>query len=120
MIKYLHLTFILLSIISFIGRVIISEIRPELLKVKIVKIAPHVINTFLLLSGFMLVLQGDWLSGAHGWIVAKFIVLLAYVGFGIVALKAHGPTKWLAFSAAIASFVYIGIVAVTKNAFFFL
>jgi len=120
MIKYLHLTFILLSIISFVGRVIILEIRPELLKVKILKIAPHVINTLLLLTGFTLVFQGGWLAGEYGWIIAKLVALLGYVGFGIITLKAQGTNKWLAFSAAIACFVYIGIVAATKNAWFFL
>ncbi|MDO9161965.1 MAG: SirB2 family protein [Methylococcaceae bacterium] len=120
MIKILHLSFILLSIISFIGRVIISEIRPELLKVKIIKIAPHVINTFLLLTGFTLVFQGGWLAGDYGWIIGKFVVLLAYIGLGLLTLRAHGANKWLAFSAALACFIYIGIVAVTKNAWFFL
>lgn len=120
MIKILHLSFILLSIISFIGRVIISEIRPELLKVKIIKIAPHIINTFLLLSGFTLVFQGGWLAGDYGWIIGKFVVLLAYIGFGLLTLRAHGANKWLAFSASLACFIYIGIVAVTKNAWFFL
>ncbi|MDD5580318.1 MAG: SirB2 family protein [Methylobacter sp.] len=120
MIKIFHLAFVLISIFSFVGRVILSEIQPEMLKQKVLKIAPHVINTLLLLSGFILVIQGQWLSGEYGWIIAKLLGVLAYIGLGIVALRSQGTARWLAFAGAIVCFVYIGIVAVTKNALFFL
>ncbi len=120
MLKTLHLTFILLSLISFIGRVILSEINPELLKLKAFKIAPHIINALLIGSGFVLVFQGNWLSGEYGWIIAKLLVLIAYIGLGLFVMKNQGTKKWLAFIAAMACIVYIGIVAVTKNALFFL
>jgi len=41
MIKIFHLTFILLSISSFIGRVYLAEKRPELLEQKWIKVGPH-------------------------------------------------------------------------------
>ena len=119
MIKTLHLAFILLSVISFVGRVILSETYPAILKQKIVNIAPHVINTFLIISGIALIFQGGWLSISYGWIIAKILVLLIYIGLGIYVLKSQGTAKWLAFTGAMACLVYIGIVAVTKNAFFF-
>ena len=120
MIKIFHLTFILLSLLSFVGKVILSETHPELVKQKVFSIGPHIINTFLLLTGFALVFQGGWLSTEFGWIIAKIMVLLIYIGLGIVTLRSSGTTRWLAFAGAMACFVYIGIVAVTKNAFFFL
>jgi uncharacterized membrane protein SirB2 len=36
-----------------------------------------------------------------------------------VTLRSTGSNRWLAFAGAMACFAYIGIVAVTKNAFFF-
>lgn len=120
MIKHVHLTFILLSICSFVGRVILSEIRPELLKIKPMKIAPHVIDTILLISGITLVIQGQWLSAEYGWIIAKIFALLGYIGFGVMTMHSQGTKRWMAFSGAMACFIYIGIVAVTKNAWFFL
>ncbi|ASF46076.1 SirB2 family protein [Methylovulum psychrotolerans] len=120
MIKTIHLTFILLSIVSFVGRVILSETHPAFLKQPFLKIAPHVINTLLLLSGIILVFQGPWLAGETGWLIAKVIALLGYIGLGIITLKTRGRDRWLAFAGAMACFVYIGIVAVTKNPFFFL
>ena len=120
MIKIFHLTFILLSIFSFVGRVILSETYPVILKQKALKIAPHVIDTLLLVSGITLVFQGGWLSTEYGWIIAKIVGLLGYIGLGVVVMRNRGTVRWLAFVGAMACFVYIGIVAVTKNAFFFL
>jgi uncharacterized membrane protein SirB2 len=120
MIKTLHLTFILLSVFSFVGRVILSETHPAILKQKLFKIAPHIIDTALLLSGITLIFQGGWLSSDYGWIIAKIIALLGYIGLGVVVMHNRGTVRWLAFIGAMACFVYIGIVAVTKNALFFL
>ena len=120
MIKILHLTFILLSITSFVIRIFMAEKRPEMLEQKWIRIGPHIVNTFLLITGFMLVFQGQWLSGDYGWIVAKIIALFGYIGLGMVAIKSQGALRWQAFAGALACFIYIGIVAVSKNAFFFL
>lgn len=120
MIKIFHLAFVLLSLASFVGRVTLSEVNPDMLKQKAFKIAPHVIDTLLLLSGIILVFQGAWLSVEHGWITGKIIGLLGYIGLGVVAMRNQGSARWLAFAGALACFAYIGIVAVTKNAWFFL
>ncbi|MGZ4969190.1 MAG: SirB2 family protein [Methylobacter sp.] len=119
MIKSFHMIFILLSISSFVGRVYLAEKRPEMLEQKWIKIGPHIINSLLLLTGFILVFQGSWLSGEYGWIVAKLIALLGYVGLGIVAIKSQGDMRWKAFAGAIACFIYIVAVAVSKNIFLF-
>jgi len=120
MIKIFHLAFILLSIFSFVGRIIISETHPAILKQKLFKIAPHIIDSVLLLSGILLVFQGQWLSTEHGWIIAKLFALLGYIGLGTVAMRHRGTPRWLAFTGAMLCFAYIGIVAVTKNPLFFL
>lgn len=119
MTKFIHLSFVLLVLFSFIGRIVLSEVRPELLKRKAIKIAPHVIDTLLLVSGIVLVFDGGWLSGDFSWIIAKIIALFAYIGFGMIAMKQQGKIRWLAFAGAIACFAYIGSVAVAKHAWFF-
>jgi uncharacterized membrane protein SirB2 len=119
MIKILHLTFVLLSISSFVGRVFLAEKHPKMLEQKWIKIGPHIVNSILLLTGFTLVFQGSWLSAEYGWIIAKLIALLGYVGLGIVAIKSQGDLRWKAFAGALACFVYIAIVAVSKHAFIF-
>ena len=120
MLKLIHLGFILISLGSFIGRVILSEINPVALDHKMIKIAPHIINFILIISGVSLVFQGNWLSMDFGWIIAKLLVLFVYIGLGIMTLRLNGQNKWLAFSGAMLCLAYIGVVAVTKDAFFFL
>jgi uncharacterized membrane protein SirB2 len=119
MIKDFHLTFVLLSIFSFVGRVILSETHPAILKQKALKIVPHVIDTLLLVSGIALVFQGAWLATDYGWIIAKLVALFGYIGLGVVVMRNRGTVRWLAFVGAMVCFVYIGITAVTKNPLFF-
>ncbi|MFZ2727861.1 MAG: SirB2 family protein [Methylococcaceae bacterium] len=118
MLKMIHMSFVLLSVVSFIGRIYLSEINSPLMQQKIMAIAPHIINGILLLSGITLAFQGEWAT--HGWLAAKVIVLFGYVGLGIIAIKSTGTKRWQAFAGALACFVYIAMVAVTKNPLVFL
>lgn len=117
MIKLIHIIFIFTSFASFIGRFSLSYLKPEILQNKMVKIAPHVIDTVLLLSGFTLVIQGNWLDGEYGWIVSKVFLLLGYIAFGVMAMRCAGTKRWIAFVAAIVCFVTIFVVAITKQGF---
>lgn len=117
--KHLHLTFVALVFISFVGRIALAQLNPELLKQKWLKIAPHVIDTLLLLSGLTLVFKGNWLAGDFGWIVAKIIVLVAYIGLATIALRREGQQRLQAAAGAIICLLYIVGVAVTKNALLF-
>ena len=113
----IHMLFILLSVGSFIARIMLAEFKPDILSIKVVKIAPHVIDTVLLLSGISLVFMGNWMAGEYGWIITKLIMLLAYVGFGVMAMRNTGIKRWIGFVLALACFGYIISVAVTKHGF---
>lgn len=117
MIKLIHLIFIMTSLASFIARIAFSVFKPDILQNKIIKIAPHIIDTILLVSGITLIIQGNWLEGEYGWIISKFILLLGYIALGVMAMRMKGAKRWLAFTAAIACFVYIFVIAITKNGF---
>ena len=117
MIKSIHLVFIIASFVSFSGRMALSAFKPEWLQNKILKIAPHIIDTILLLSGITLVIQGNWLEGEYGWILSKFVLLLGYIAFGVMAMRFKGIKRWIAFAAAIACYVFIFIIAITKHGF---
>jgi len=91
--------------------------RSDKLQLKIVRIAPHIIDTLFLLSGFALlwVLQLNALS--QPWLLAKFTGLIGYIILGAFALK-RGSTmqiRVIAFTAALALFAYIIGVAVSKS-----
>ncbi|MDF1583239.1 MAG: SirB2 family protein [Methyloprofundus sp.] len=117
MIKSLHMLFILLSISSFIIRIMLAEFKPALLQAKLAKIAPHVIDTLLILTGLTLVFQGNWLSAEYGWIISKIMILLAYIGLGIGAMRNSGMKRWIYFAGALACFGYILLIAISKHGF---
>jgi uncharacterized membrane protein SirB2 len=110
--KSLHLLFVVLSLGSFLGRVALAQFRPEMLELKWVKISPHILNGFLLLTGFSLAFS---YPGDHGWIAAKLVALIGYIGLGVLTLKRTDITRWYAFGGALLLFVYIAKVAVTKT-----
>ncbi len=115
---FIHIVFVLSSFISFVGRVALSEFKPEVLNARFFKIAPHVIDTFLLVSGISLVVRGDWIAnGEYGWIISKFIVLLVYIGLGVVVMRCTGVKRCAAFVGALVCYGYILSVAITKSGF---
>jgi len=113
--KHLHLLFVVLTISSFVARILFAEFKPAMLQVKLFKIAPHVIDTVLLLSGVGLAISGGWFSGDFAWIINKVFLLVAYVVLGVVAMRSTGMKRWIAFVGAIAAFCVIGMIAVTKQ-----
>lgn len=117
MLKTLHLILIFSSLASFIGRVLLLQFKPEALQSKLSRIAPHVLNTLLIISGVALVLMNGWLDGDFGWIISKFILLLAYVAFGVMCMHNVGVKRWVYLAAALACFVLIFVIAITKHGF---
>lgn len=88
-----------------------------LLQKKWVKILPHIIDTVLLVSAIILAIQVSQYPLADSWLTAKVLALLVYIVLGSIALK-RGKTKGIRVTAgiaAIATFVYMLSVAVTKN-----
>ena len=66
-----------------------------------------------------------WMSGQYpfvqGWLTAKVLGLLAYIGLGMLALKPGRPpgARLVAFLAALTTFAYIVSVALSKSPFGF-
>ena len=92
------------------------------LQQKWVKVAPHFNDSVLLLSAIILAFQLNQAPFVQVWLTAKVLGLLLYIGLGMVALRL-GKTKRvkaLAFLSAIVVFVYIVLVALTKNPLLFL
>jgi uncharacterized membrane protein SirB2 len=114
----IHILFALTSFVSFVGRVVLSELKSSLLTTKLFKIAPHVIDTGLLLSGMTLVIQRNWLVGEHyHWIISKLIILFVYVGLGVLTMRSAGVKRWGSFAGALVCYGYILSVAITKQSF---
>jgi uncharacterized membrane protein SirB2 len=111
----IHVLAALVSILGFGLRGLWAWRRPGLLTLKPVKIVPHVIDTILLLSaiGLLLAYGGAWVSASAGWLTAKVVLLVIYIGLGLIALKPwFGPgVRAPAFALAVAVFVWIVAIA---------
>lgn len=114
LIKHLHMTAAGLSILFFVVRAFWSVQGSTLLQNRLVKTLPHVIDTVLLLAGIMLAAM---IGPEQPWILVKIIALIAYIGVGTIAIKRGKTAKTRAIAAiiAVAIFVYIVGVAMTKS-----
>ena len=88
------------------------------LKLRWVKITPHVIDTVLLLSAIALVVITSQYPGSLSWLNAKIAGLIVYIVLGSIALR-YGKTKQIrvyAWCLALITFAYIVSVAYSKSA----
>ena len=117
LIKSLHMITAIATISGFVLRGYWMMTESEKLQLKVVRIAPHIIDTIFLLSGIALVSILSLNALSSPWLLAKFAGLIAYILLGVIAIK-RGPTlqiRIIAFVAAIAVFAYIIGVAVSKS-----
>ena len=111
-IKYLHISFVLLSYILFVLRGIWMLTESPILQHRWVKILPHIIDTFLLASAITLADQLSISPLAAPWLLIKIVLLLLYIALGTIALK-RGKTRIIRLQTWIlAQLVFLYIVAV--------
>ena len=115
--KAIHVGSAMLSITGFVLRGIWMLQGSPLLKARATRIVPHVVDTLLLGSAIALALRIAQYPCVHAWLSAKVLALLAYIVLGSIALK-YGKTRRvrvLSFGLALAVFLYIVLVAVTRS-----
>ncbi|MEW6765194.1 MAG: SirB2 family protein [Pseudomonadota bacterium] len=115
---HLHGLFVILSLIGFITRGYWMLRECPALQARWVKIAPHIIDTLLLLTALWAAWVMFWSNGVHpAFLTVKIVGLIAYIALGMIALK-RGKTKAIragAFIAALAVFVYLMAVGKTMQ-----
>jgi uncharacterized membrane protein SirB2 len=120
--KHIHVLAVVLSFSGFFVRGLWMLADSPMLNRRWVKVAPHVNDTVLLASALALAALIGQYPFVHGWLTAKVLGLLAYIGMGMFALR-RGRSKavrvafWL---AALLIFGYIVSVALSKNPWGFL
>ena len=120
-VKSVHVSAAALSIAAFVTRGAWTLHSSQPLPQKWMRIAPHVVDTVLLVSALWLAWQ-QAAGSAHGWLAAKIAALVVYIALGTIALK-RGRTRGIriaAFVAAVTTFAYIVTVALTKSPLGFL
>lgn len=115
-IKHAHIGIAYLSILLFIIRFALFKFKPVLKSNKLLKILPHVIDTFLLIFAIWLCTIISQYPLTDHWLTAKVIGLVGYIAFGTIAIK---QGKVWAFVAALVSFAYIFGAAKSHSALSF-
>ena len=111
----MHLALAYLTVLGFVVRGIWALTDSAYRSQKWVRIAPHIIDTLLLALGVALVVQLS-LSPVEGWLAAKLVGLLAYIGFGVLTMRATArKMKLVGFVGALGSVGYIFAVAFARN-----
>lgn len=112
-VKHIHLTCIALSVLLFVLRFIWTMTQSSMLQKKWVKITPHIVDTFLLLSAATLCVLISQYPFVTPWVTEKLVGLFMYVFMVALALKmarTHfmrvvgfiGALSWIAFTALVA------------------
>lgn len=115
--KHSHAGLAYLTIILFVIRYALFYVAPKWRTNKVFKILPHIIDTLLLVFAILLCIEMSQYPLVDGWLTAKVIGLLAYIGFGVVAIR---KAKTTAFAGALLSYAYVFGVAKYKTALSFL
>jgi uncharacterized membrane protein SirB2 len=116
-IKSLHMITGVVTISGFILRGYWMMAQSDKLQLKVIRIAPHIVDTLFLLSGIALVSMLQLNVFSESWLLAKFAGLIGYIVLGTFALK-RGATpqiRSIAFVGAVAIFAYIVGVALAKS-----
>ena len=115
--KHSHLMLITLSVSFLLIRVLAVSCNAQWVRKKWVKIAPHIIDTFLLISAVTLMMIIQQYPGSAHWLNAKVVALIGYIGFASFAFKGQKPIyiRAVFLLLALSCIGYMGVVAVTKN-----
>lgn len=115
-VRNLHVFLAYATVAGFLLRAVWAYSGSPLLRAKPVRILPHVIDTVLLLCGLALVF-GLGHSLGSAWLLAKLAALVAYIGFGVLTLRATSAgLRTLGVTGALVSIGYLFAVAHAQNA----
>lgn len=115
MLKSLHITLAYLTVAGFVMRGLWSIVDSPMREQKWVRVLPHVIDTALLSIGVVMVFSIG-ASFTDGWLAAKMLALLGYIGFGVLTMRARA--RWLkatGFVLALACVAYLFAVAFSRS-----
>lgn len=115
--KYVHIASVALSYSLFLLRGIWMLQASVLLQQRWVKILPHINDTVLLTSAIALAVLTHRNPLEESWLAAKIIGLIIYIGLGMMAFRfgKDRQTRLIAWVLAQMVFLYIVLVALTKN-----
>jgi uncharacterized membrane protein SirB2 len=115
--KLVHISCAFLTITGFLARTYLKLRAAHYLQQRWLKIVPHVIDSILLASAIVLVIQLRQYPFVVAWVTAKLLLLVVYIGCGLWTLRfARSRTQIVSgLVGACLSFSYIIAIALTKQ-----
>lgn len=107
--RTIHIAFAVLTIISFTLRGMWMLMNSPLLLSRPARIVPHIIDTLLLLSGIVLVINYTSYTHGYGWLLAKLAAIILYIVTGAIALK-YGKTRMIRIMALTVSYCLLVVI----------
>lgn len=119
--KHLHLTLVITSVSLFTLRFILLSAHSQIMQQRLLKVLPHIIDTFLLLSAIWLCLQIEQYPLTDAWLSQKLMAVILYIAFGYYTLKKARslPERFLGLVLAVLSLSVATHTAMTKTVLFF-
>lgn len=109
---FIHIALAYISLLLLLSRGILAFRRLDWRQYKLLNFLPHVVDTFLLVSGVLLF---GWFGHSFSsWIFAKVLFLVLYVIFATKAFRKTGLFSIRHFVLAVVSFMMILLVATVK------
>ena len=120
MLKHLHMTVAVISILLFTFRFALTLVNSNKLSLKWLKIAPHIIDTLLLGLGIALSIKLAINPAEQLWLAEKLLAVFAYIFTGYYTLKlARNRTmQIIGFLGAIGWVMLIVRIAISKETVF--
>ncbi len=117
LLKAIHVSCVGITYVLFFGRGVLMLTESLLVRTRFLRIAPHVNDTVLLASAISMLVLTRRNPFLEGWLTAKIVALLVYIGLGMVALSGRGSKRrrlsvWI---LAQLVFAYIVLVALTRS-----
>lgn len=113
-----HLGIAHISLILLLCRGVLSARKANWRQYKVLRIAPHLVDTLLLASGAtllgLLLSNGIYTLSEMQWLLPKMVFMVLYIIFAALAFKKDRPFSLKHFILAVVSFTMTMIVATLK------
>ena len=118
LLRHAHVALALISISLFVLRGIPRVWLQRPLNQRWLRIAPHINDTLLLLSGLVLMIGSAQYPPAHAWLTLKLVLLVVYILLGVAAFRMQAAPRLqkVLFTTALAVFGWIVAIALTRQA----
>lgn len=120
-VKHLHLSAMLLSVLLFLFRFVLTLKGATYLSKKWLKILPHIVDTVWLVSAIVLCVMLQQYPLTEGWVTEKLLAFIMYMLMVTISLKLAKTNlmRFVGLVGALSWLAYAGKVAVTKHAYLF-